>query len=357
MSRDEAGGAAPRERRQGQGEYVVRPYEPGDEEGILDLFYEVFREDNPDMPRRPLALWRQLFADNPAGLQCFVAEDEAGKIIANYASMPAFCSVEGERRLCTQIVDTAVDRAWRRSLRKKSVFVVVGREFLSYWCVPGEQPYNEYIYGLPNERAYKAGTRILGYKPVLTPMPTRVLVFDDARLAALGTHARDVEVEEFDVGQPEVAAALFESHLDEVPLGTWRDAAYLRWRYRERAGVVYRGLLARRGGQPVMAAWFRLGWADKSITPVVDWVGPGGDTEAVAALLGAAARITAAERGWNRVETWVMPQTTYWDSLDVLELGEEPSNFNLCIIDSMLDHDFEWARTHWFFTMGDSDIF
>ena len=349
-------------------EYIVRPYRPGDEQGILDLFYRVFREDNPDMPPRSLAEWQQLFGDNPAGIQGFVATDLGGRIIASYASMPAFCVVAGERRLCTQIVDTAVDQDWRKSLRKKSLFVVVGREFLAYWVKPGREPYNQYIYGLPNRRAYAAGVRILGYKPVATPMQSLVREFDTAWLEHLEAEAGDVTVEALDVAAPHEAGALFErivrEHPDEVPLGTWRDAAYLSWRYRPRGGVPYRALLARRGGEAVGAAWFRHGWAGRDVTPVVDWIGRGADRPMVAALLAGVGRAAveatpraAAERPVWLLDTWVMPRTPWWPTLQGLGLSETPTDFNLCIIDSLPDHDFEWARAHWFFTMGDSDIY
>lgn len=339
------------------GEYLVRPYAPGDEQGILDLWYRVFKEDNPDLERRSPESWRQLFSDNPAGMQTFVAEDEHGAIIGNYASMPCFCAVKGEKRVATQVVDTAVDMAWRKTLRKKSVFVIMGREFLSYWTTRGRQPDNEYIYGLPNKRAFPAGVRILGYKPVLKPLNALVRSFDEAWVAELQERGQGVTVEPFDVSAPDEAAALFEQNLDEVPLGTWRDAAYLRWRFRPRGEVTYRGLLARRDGVPAMAAWYRLGWADKAMTPVVDWIGPGADQAAVAALLAAAARTTRSEKGWDRLETWVMPHTSYWSTLCELGMDAEPTNFNLCIIDHSDDFDFAWARDHWFFTMADSDIF
>ena len=70
--------------------------------------------------------------------------------------------------------------------------------------------------------------------------------------------------------------------LDEVPLGLWRDATYLGWRYRDWPDVDYRVALARRGGQLVGAVVYSLGWFGHPIVPLVDWIGPGGDDEALA---------------------------------------------------------------------------
>jgi hypothetical protein len=336
------------------GEYLVRPFAPGDEEPILDLWYRVFKEDNPDLARRSLEFWRQLFIDNPAGMQTFVAEDDDGNIIGNYASMPAYCSVRGDRRLCTQVVDTAVDPAWRKSLRKKSVFVVLGREFLSYWTTEGRRPYNQYIYGLPNKRAFPAGVRILGYKPVLRPLVALRRDIDAAWVASLQSRAGEVSVEPLDVAAPGAGAALFAEHIDQVPLGTWRDEPYLQWRFRPRGDVVYEARLARRGGRPIMAAWFRRGWAGKPQLAVVDWIGRGDDVEALAALLAAMADEAPVQ---EHLATWVMPHTSYWSGLESLGLQPEPTDFNLCIIDYGPDWDFEWARQNWFFTMADSDIY
>jgi hypothetical protein len=351
--------------------FRVRPYEPGDEHGILALFNRVFSEGNPAFEPRTLQAWRALYLDNPAGMQTFVATDADGAIIANYSAIPAAASVRGERRLCCQAVDTCVDRSWRGSLRKGSVFVTIAREFIAHYSTPGRAPFDDFMYGLPNEQAFPVGTRVVGYRPVHVPL--HALVYEvgagtDALIARLdavaaggaAAAAGPVTVSEGGAADIDAAAALFEAHRDEVPLGTWRDAAYLRWRYRSRADVQYRTLVARRPGAPAGSAAgaliFRLGWMGQPLVPLVDWFGPGADRGAHAALLAAALRI-GRDAGARKFETWLTPNMPHHASLSALGLADEPTRFNLCIMTFAPTVDLEWARAHWCFSMGDSDIF
>ena len=60
--------------------WIVRPYEAGDEQGILNLFNEVFSEVNPDFEHRTLKEWYWQFRDSPMGNQTTVAVDEDGRV-------------------------------------------------------------------------------------------------------------------------------------------------------------------------------------------------------------------------------------------------------------------------------------
>lgn len=338
--------------------FSVRPYEPGDEQGLLDLFNRVFSEDNPDFAARSMDTWRAIYLDNPAGVQTFVGTDSDGTIVANYSSIPAACVLAGERRMCTQAVDSCVDRAWRGSLRKNSLFVTIAREFIGHFSTPGREPFDEYMYGMPNEQAYPVGTRIVGYKPVLVPFPALVREPDEAWLADLERAAADggVTVGSYDLAVPAEAAALFERHLGQVEFGLWRDEAYLSWRYAPRAGVSYGALAARRGTELVGVLIYRLGWMGQPIVPLVDWIGPGDDSAALAGLTAAAGRL-CREAGGRRLETWLTPAARQHAALSALGFGTEDTRFNLCIMTFGSGFDLAWAKDHWFFTMGDSDIF
>lgn len=337
--------------------FSVRPYEPGDEQGVLDLFNRVFREDNPSFEARSMETWRAIYLQNPAGVQIFVGLDADGQIVANYSSIPAACVVKGQRRICAQAVDSCVDRAFRGSLRKNSPFVTIARGFIAHYSTPGREPFDEYMYGMPNEQAFPVGTRILGYKPVLVPFPALVREPDEVWLEGLEGKAQagGVSVSGFDLGAPAEAAALFQSHLDQIELGLWRDEAYLSWRYAPRNGISYGALAARRGTELVGVLIYRLGWMGQPIVPLMDWIGPGADQAALAGLLAAVGRI-CREAGGQRLETWLTPATGHHAGLSVLGMTRQDSRFNLCIMTFSPDFDLAWAKRHWFFTMGDSDI-
>jgi hypothetical protein len=225
----------------------------------------------------------------PAGMQIMVAVDGQGKLIANYSSTPAFCSVRGEQRLCTQIVDSCVDKDWRRSLRKGSVFVTIGADFLRFFSTAGRLPFDDFIYGLPNEKAFPIGTRVLGYKPVHVPLYAlvhHVGAETGGWLGALGERAGNVTVEELRGDDWSEVARLFLAHKDEIQLGLWRDEAYLAWRYAPRPAraLPHAARAARRPPRRARSC-VRMGWFGHRVLPLVDWIGPGADVEAVAALL------------------------------------------------------------------------
>ncbi len=336
--------------------FEIRRYQPGDEQGILSLFNRVLTEDDPNYVPRSMATWRHRYIDNPMGYQVLVALSEQGEIVGNYSAMALRCSVRGEKRVCAQAVDTVVDRRWRGSLRKSSMFVTIGRTYLKEFCRGDGGDQNEYAYGLPNNQAFGVGTRILGYKPVHCPMPTQVVEFDASWVEGLAQKGAGLTVELDDWGALPEVEQLFLATLDEVPLGLWRDETYLAWRYRDWPDVDYRIALARRDGELVGALVFSLGWFGHPIVPLMDWIGPGGDSQTVAALLAEVGRLALAEGG-GRLETWVTPQMPQLKTLRSLGFTEEISPFNLCIMVYGRDFDLDWSAAHWFFTMGDSDIY
>ncbi len=339
--------------------FSVRPYEPGDEVGILSLFNRVFAEGNPAFVPRTMATWRRLYPGNPAGQRIFVGVDADRRIVANYSGLPAAAVVRGQRRSCCQAVDSCVDRAWRGSLRRNSLFVVIATEFIRHFGTPGRQPFDDYMYGLPNEQAFPVGTRIIGYQPVHVPLPALVRAPDAAWIESLSEEAAaggGLRVDEISATEP-LVAALFERHLDEWPLGIRRDAPWLQWRYAPRPdGLSYGALLARRGGEPSGVLVYRLGWMDQPIVPLVDWIGSGRDRPALAALLAAVARRGLAAGG-TRLETGDTPNMPHAATLAALGLAAEPSRFNLCIMTFAPDLPLDWAKANWCLTMGDSDIY
>jgi hypothetical protein len=339
-------------------EFSVRLARPDDEHEILALFNSIFAEGNPAYVPRSIEAWRHIYPDNPAGAEILVAEDEAGKLIANYSALAYHCSVRGQRLRCAQAVDTCVAPEWRGSLRRNSVFVTIARAYCEIFGETNAEYTNEYLFGLPNEKAFGVGTRIVGYKPVHCPMPSLVREFDRAWVDEMARRGADVEVTESSADDADLAAmgALFEAHIDQVPLGIWKDAAHLAWRYRDWPERPYRFLLARRGGDLVGALVYRLGWMGQPIVPLLDWIGPGDDEGALAGLLARVGDITL-QAGGDKLETWLTPCAAQRPTLESLGLFHQESLFNLCIMVYSELFDLPWARDNWVLTMGDSDIY
>jgi len=358
--------------------FSIRLYEPGDEVQILDLFNRVFSDDNPDFVPRDMATWRHIYERNPQGHKTLVGLDDQGRIVANYSSCPVAIRADGRPAVASQVVDSCVDKAWRRTLRKNSLFITIAMEYQRTFCDPSKALFNDYIYGLPNENHFPLGTRLLGYTPVHCPLPRQFRQLDadwlrglEARAArsvsgtgtgtgtgTSGSRAGPLRVETVGWEALPALAALFEQHAGAMRLGLQRDAGYLAWRFRDWPGAPYRLALARRDGQPCGAAIYRIGvpWEHQPVAVVLDWFGAGDDEALAAALLSHVGGVGLAE-GHVRLETWVTPAMPQRRTLLSLGMREEPTRFNLCMVLFTPRYDIGWVKQHWWLTMGDTDIY
>ena len=346
--------------------FKIRPYEAGDEEQILNLFNRVFSADNPDFTPRDMDAWRHTYERNPCGHKTLVGTDLDGNIVANYSSCPVKIHVKGEERVASQVVDSCVDIAWRRSLRKNSLFITIANEYQRTYCDISQPTFNDFIYGLPNENHYPLGVRLLGYTPVHCPLPRQVRDFDEGWSSELAARAGDVVAKEADWTQLEVVAELAARHAGDMSLGNVRDLPYLAWRYRDWPEQPYGLIIARRGGgtegggegEPCGAVFFRVGvpWEKRPVVAVLDWFGSGSDEQTMAALLSKVAAV-AWEREHARLETWLTPAMPHIDCLRELGLAQENTQFNLCMVLFSQDYDISWVQKNWHLTMGDTDIY
>ncbi|MEW6741222.1 MAG: GNAT family N-acetyltransferase [Planctomycetota bacterium] len=329
-------------------EWTLRPYRPGDEERILELFNGIFRPFNPDYVDRSLAHWRWLYAENGHEHQTWVAELPDGRFIGQYTAIPMMMNIRGERSLTGQAVDTCVDPAYRRSLRREGLFLTMARSWFDYW---GCDERDRIVYGFPNEQAFPVGTRLLHYRPVHCPVLELNRAADPEGLPA--SPAVTVErVERFD----ERADGLYEKLRDGLGLSTWRDKAYLDWRFVRSPSVKYEILQATRGGE--LCAWvvYRLGWFKEKVAPLVDVLFDPADREALGALVRELA-CDARAAGLQTIRTWMPVSFPHHETLKSLGFLPAPSRFNLCIRIFNPMFDLSYAKERWYYTMGDSDIY
>lgn len=345
-------------------EVTIRPYRTGDEVGILALFNEVFGENNPTFTARSRAHWNWQFRDNPLGHHTYVAviladdRSETSHLAGTYTAIPGIWLEDGVPFAGSQAVDTCVAKPFRNTLKREGLFLTLAREWFARF---GRPDADRIVYGFPNPIAYRIGTKQLDYRPVHTPVVSLVRDFDDAWVEYLGGMGADaMEVEELEA-VPADAGALFDAMRttpSPLRLVARRDAAYLKWRYLDCPTFRYRLLAARTKGTRELRGllFLRTEWFDKPLAPLVDWVIRGDDQPAFAALAQAAARL-ARKAGKTRLETWVPPWSSHWQTLSTIGFAPDPSRFNLCIRVFGPAFDDSWAKQHWFFTMGDSDVY
>jgi Acetyltransferase (GNAT) domain len=339
-------------------EVSIRTYRAGDEVGILALFNEVFGENNPTFTPRTLAHWNWQFRDNPLGHHTYVAEEAGGRIVGAYTAIPGRWLLDGAEFIGSQAVDTCVAKEYRNTLKREGVFLTLARDWFARY---GQPDADRIVYGFPNPIAYRIGTKQLDYRPVHTPVVSLVRDFDTPWVDYLGGMGADsMEVRELSAVPPEADALFAAMATSPSPLRlvARRDRAYLKWRFLECPTYRYRllGAFAKGRGELRGLLFFRTEWFDKPLAPLVDWVVRGDDQAAIAALTQSAARVVAST-GKSRLETWAPPWSSHWKTLSTIGFAPDPSRFNLCIRVFGPPFDEGWAKEHWFYSMGDSDVY
>lgn len=335
-------------------EYRVRTYQEGDEERILELFRLVFGADHPGSAARTLPAWSWEYRDNPAGRQIALAEDARGKTIAHYACLPAQVHVQGVVGIAGQGVDSMVHPDYRRGLKKEGPFLAAARLFFETW---GNARVSLFGFGFPNQKALRLGVRVLHYVPVLEQISTLYRNFyesqDDDRVGrAFEGEAEVVEVERFG---PEVDA-LWERLRPSYPFAVVRDSRYLNWRYADAVHLAYRLFEVRSGGRLRGHFVTRAHWQGLPILALADLFCEPAD-EAVVALALRQAVQAARAAGMVRVELWLPPGYPQFQAALRHGFRTERCQYTLCV---MLYHErppLDWVRDHWYFTIGDSDVF
>lgn len=333
----------------------IRPYQEGDIEGILDLFNRVFGEGDPGYHERSRKLWTWEFEDNPAGNQIVLGIEPGGRIIAQYACLPARTHLRGKNVCSGQGIDSVVSAEYRRGLKREGAFLKVARYYFEHYGVPA---INAFGYGFPNKKAYRLGVRMLNYIPVAAPVITL------CRNLTNGT-------DDSDVGRgaaPDdniVTITRFDERMDrfwerlepDLPMAIRRDSTYLNWRYADCPTSEYSIFALTDGADEYRAMWIlKKNWAGHPILAVYDLLTDRKDEDALRAAL---AHITDHARGQEqkRIEVWFPP----WSEQHATTLGNgfvaEESPFNLCIKNYEPTLEIDWVKENWYYSIGDTDIF
>jgi len=334
---------------------IVRPFQTGDEAGLLSLFNEVFAGDDPNYQPRTAEQWKWEFVDNPAGTQVVVGQEPGGRLIAQYACLPARVHLAGEDVCCGQGIDSVVHKDYRRGLKKEGAFLKVARYYFEHY---GKPEVNSFGYGFPNEKAFRIGVRMLDYVPIAAPVSAvyRNLFnhqHDDDVSAGACAEGVIVPLERFDARMDALWGRLRPSLLMAIQ----RTSTYLNWRYTDCPGIDYQSFGLIDGTGELRAALVtRANWMGPPILALTEILADGHDRPAVARLLAHAVKL-ARESGQPRIESWIPPTNSLYDLMLGQGFSAEDSPANLCIkiYDPKIDPD--WVRANWFYTIGDSDVF
>ena len=262
-------------------EFLIRPYQPGDETRILPSWTEAFG--------KPWSVeeWRWKYAGNPAGFRCLLALNSAGKVVVHYAGLGAYAVLEGKRVHTLQLVDNFSHPRYRWALGSKTgLFAEVARYFWQTYLEDG--PWGEnydlgapskslFFFGFPGERHFRLGQYLVRYARMAAP------VFGALRLPQKVSRARNILYRLEEVSRPQ-EAYFYQTAFDHLwkafqgknPFSIIKDFSYLFWRYFSAPGFPYRVYLLRTLFSPHILAWVAIKKVE-GYTLIVDFLGKSGE--------------------------------------------------------------------------------
>jgi hypothetical protein len=233
---------------------TMRGFKRGDEEGIVDLFNDVFNAT------RTLDRWRWQFAGHVQGEGWITLADAGGEIVGQYCMMRNHLNFRGTEIRAGQSCDTMIQSGHRR----KRWFVRLAETNYAFAVGTGLQA----VFGFPNRFSYHGLIRDLSWHRItnLTRYHRRIGCrkllgpFFDAifkrllrsilkRRAAVEERLLDgMVVRTTDTLPAEVEELLAEIRSHET-LSVWKDLRYLKWRFEKHPDVRYTFYIAYRHGR------------------------------------------------------------------------------------------------------------
>lgn len=326
---------------------VMRPYQPGDEAGLLAGHNQTFT------PTRSLAHWRWKYLDNPTGLvHTMVAEHATAGIVGAYVTIPVAISIEGERRVAGQPVDLFVLPDYRRHGPRPGLFVNLALAHYERWGGRGSDQ-NVFHFGWPIA-TWRIGQKYLRYEMV------RDWDFLFRELPPGGFPARPVSAElevrstkRFDADTD----ALWAANEKAAQLAIVRDARYLNWRFADAHDATYELLECRERRTNRLRGIAVLRQTDFLFPKtcfIVDWLAAADDVDATIALV-AVAEARAAATGSGALATLFQHRDARFLRFQKLGFLVYGTPYFQVVI-PFDQHDSYFYKEHWYHTLGDSDL-
>lgn len=328
--------------------FTIRRYEPGDETRILETFNRVFAEGNSAFVPRTPAHWRWEFAQNPAGMQVYVAiHEESGAVAGHYGGVPKRTKVRDREATVTECVDSMVDRRFRGALRRPGLFVVVANRWYRDFGDGG----NAFNHGLPVVSAARIGGAFLGYQAVHHQLALERPI-DGARPFGGPAPPAVSEVTGFDARFDRLWTRL----APQMAIGTVRDARWLNWRFRDHPTQRYRiGAIGDASELRAYAVTRHGSFDDRDDALVVDFLVEHGDLEAAAALMRWAAD-RGRESGARQLSTMVPPTSRWFADLQRVGFLVRGTKYDCTVAWERRPLDVPALRREWWYTLGDFDL-
>lgn len=325
-------------------EITIGLYEPGDEHAIIECFKTVFGVE------RALEHWQWKFGDCPYGIHCFLGKTPTGQVVAQFTGIPTPHKVgDGTYTFC-QMIDSMVDPAFRKGLKKPGLFASTVYDYVDHF---GHEQEEAIMYGLPNPQAFRIGRRLLGYSFIHDII---MLHRSAAELAAAPTAAAGAVTVELVERFGADADTLWQAYEPSIEVSLRRTGEYLDWRYADCPDVTY-GMFVARGsdGAARGLAVARGEFIGTQDAVLCEWVVPPGDDAAAQSLLAAVEgqAQTAGASGLMVLFPEYAPEFAWFESRGY---QKQESQF-IQVARSYTDHvPLDLLKEKWFYTLGDYDL-
>lgn len=321
-----------------RGTFVIRSYQPEDEERVLSLWKTAFQKE---MPR---SLWRWKYSENPLGYRILLCVNDAGDPVVMYGGIPYQAIWKGKQVEITNLMDIMSHPDYR----KTGLFIQTGNAFFDTFTGPDK---SVLLYGFPGKYHFEIGQKYMAYRKLTEDVV--YLSVETALLAQSITLPSGCmePVSRID----EVFDRLWEISHRGYPLAVIRDTAFLRWRYGNHPLKRYEiwKYQTRRHGEVRAYAVLSIAGGKATLSDVL--APPSGISLAdFFCVLGK----MLSDRGIATLDTW-LPGGHF------MTHAAMSSGFNSCpeptgiiptvrIFDPSLD--FEWVCDHLYYTMADGDL-
>jgi hypothetical protein len=321
-----------------EGVFVVRPYDDGDEAGVLSLWQAAFGKEISS------SLWRWKYLENPYPVQIALAVGEDGRTLVMYGGIPYRANWEGKTVTITHLMDIMSHPDCRGS----GLFVKTGMAFFDLFAGPGR---TLFYYGFPGKYHFDIGKKYLaysGFQGGVAFLMARAGALARKSRWPLGRIERITEVDDaFD--------GLWKRSVGDYPLAVIRDAAFLQWRFFEHPLRRYEMW----GYRPYLHRELRA-YAVFSVegetARMVDILCPP-SKKAAGDFLARLGR-QFDERGIREIQTW-LPKDHFLGRLAV-SAGFNPFQEPLGFIPTGRSFhpglSMDWASQHLYYTMADGDL-
>lgn len=334
---------------------TIRPYEAGDEHGILAGWNAIF-PDQDGQDERGLDYWRWAFEQNNLGrtesIVALVDEGSGPRVVAQYASIPQRAVDQDEEVTIGLVVDGFVLPGYRRLAGPAGLIIALAKKLHECYCAPDPtlvQNGHVLTHGYTT-KLYRTAKRNLGSEMVRDM---------DTLFRELGAESlempRDLQVERR-TSCCDDADEVWKLVRPEIRFGLIRDKRYLDWRYGSNPLHDYTFLVARDQSTAAprgIAVYTKGDYGMPGIGILCDWISPASDDDAETALLSAAESLAREDAAPLLIAEFPQfdPRFLRWQRKGFL-VGP-PSQF---LTMNTFKHNVLKLRETWYHTLGDSDL-